>query len=161
VRLRRRRRDERGSVLALVPAAILVLMLLGAMAVDSAVAYLGQRQLADALAAAANDAATAGLSNTAFYRSGAVRLDPSAVDRVVCTTVRGQDDGQLHGLRVEVGVTATVVELRGRATVDAVFGRMLPGFATRTVSAGAVAQVEPGPRAPAPLPTGLVPLRCG
>jgi hypothetical protein len=60
-------RTEGGSVLMLVPAGFLILMLFAGIAVDSAAAYLGQRQLSDALSAAANDAATAGLDDADYY----------------------------------------------------------------------------------------------
>ncbi|MGH9095498.1 MAG: hypothetical protein ACRDXE_10090, partial [Acidimicrobiales bacterium] len=69
---------DRGSALMLVPAGFLVLMLLGAMAVDSGATYLGQRQLADALAGAANDAAGAALSDRSFYVQGRIAVDPTA-----------------------------------------------------------------------------------
>ena len=72
------RRSERGSVLALVPAAFLVLVILGALAVDSAAAYLAQRQLRDSLSAAAADAVGAGLSRSSFYATVAVTLVPAA-----------------------------------------------------------------------------------
>src|SRR3954452_750854 len=60
------RRGERGSVLILVPAGVLVLMLLGAIAVDFSVAYLAKRQLEAAAGAAVNDAAGAGLDERAL-----------------------------------------------------------------------------------------------
>lgn len=155
-------RSERGSVLVLVPVGFLVVMLLGAIAVDSAAAYLGQRQLTDALAAAANDAATAGISNATFYRSGRVTLDLATIEAIACRSIEAQDDGGLHDLHLAAGVAGTVVELRASAEVDAVFGRMVPGFATRRVSAEAVAQAEEGAQAPAapPAPGGLVAVDC-
>jgi hypothetical protein len=125
--------SERGSVLMLVPAGFLVLIILAALAVDSAAAYLGQQQLHDSLAAAANDAVTAGLSNQSFYANGAVVLDPSAVGRVVCLTVAAQSDSDLHGLILQMAVDGASVRLEGTATVDAVFGRAIPGFGQRHV----------------------------
>ena len=52
--------------LALVPAALLVLLVLAAIAVDSASEYLARRELAAAADAAANDAATFGLDEAAL-----------------------------------------------------------------------------------------------
>ena len=127
--------SERGSVLMLVPAGFLVLIILAALAVDSAAAYLGQQQLHDSLAAAANDAVTAGLSNQSFYANGAVVLDPSAVGRVVCLTIAAQSDSDLHGLILRMAVEGASVRLEGTATVDAVFGRAIPGFGQRHVKA--------------------------
>ncbi|MCA1783829.1 MAG: hypothetical protein LC679_17150 [Intrasporangiaceae bacterium] len=61
-----RLRDEGGNTLVLFPAAILILLGLGALALDSATIYLGQRRLADLAAATANDAA-GGLLLESFY----------------------------------------------------------------------------------------------
>lgn len=138
-------------MLALVPAGFLVLMLLAALAVDSAVAYLGQQQLHDALTAAANDAVAAGLDNRTFYSSGALSLDPAAVEQEVCSSVRAQDDGGLHHMHVAVAVSGTSVDVTGSAVVDEVFGRAIPGFAQRPVhsSAGATLEASAGGRSPA------------
>jgi hypothetical protein len=157
---RRARRDERGSVLMLVPVGFLILVLLGAIAVDSAVAYLGQRQLADALSAAANDAATAGIGNTGFYRTGSVTLDPAATAAAVCRSIEAQDDGGLHDLQLSVGVTGAVVVVGGRAEVETVFGRLLPGFAEREVTAQASAAAEEAPGAAPTAAPPLVPVTC-
>jgi len=145
-----RRAGESGSVLALVPAGFLVLILLGALAVDSAVAYLGQQQLRDALTAAANDAAGAAIDNALFYRQGRVVVDSSEAQHVVCQSVEAQHFSQLHGVRVWVTTRGADISVQGRATVDAVFGRSLPGFGTRTVSArvDAVAETAAGPPNP-------------
>ena len=73
----------------LVPAGVLVLVILGAIAVDSAIAFLAQRELTGAAAAAANDAAAAAISDQTFYsgqpsaRPGAVEIDDEAARRVV------------------------------------------------------------------------------
>lgn len=80
-----RRPDERGcgdagSVLLLVPAGLLVLLILGAIAVDSAVVFLAERDLSNRTAAVANDVASASTDDAAFYEGGGeVRLDPQAV----------------------------------------------------------------------------------
>ena len=55
-------RGQRGSTLLLFPAALLIVVALAAVTVDSAIAFMAQRELANATAAAANDAATEGLS---------------------------------------------------------------------------------------------------
>lgn len=155
-------RGEAGSVLALIPAGFLVLVVLAALAVDSAVAYLGQRQLHDALAAAANDAVTAGLDNASFYRRGALTLDPAVVADTVCTDVAAQHDSGLHGVTLRMSLSGDAVRLSGRASVDAVFGRELPGLGTRSVSAAASATVSDGAAVPAVTSfPASVPLQCG
>jgi len=151
---------QAGSVLVMVPAAFLVLLILGAIAVDGAASYLGQRQLADTLAAAANDAATAGLDNSAFYSSGRLVLSPPLVAAVVCRAIADQGDGDLHDLQVRIAVAGAAVELEGRARVDMIFERALPAAATRTVSAVAVARAEQAPSGEVTPPGHLVPLAC-
>jgi len=140
-------KGDRGSVLALVPAGFLVLMLLAAIAVDSAVTYLGQEQLHDALAAAANDAVTAGLDSPSFYGSGTIKLDPVQVGRAVCLSVLAQNDTALRQVHLWMYVHGDSVQVQGTAVIDGVFGRFIPGFAHRTVRASAEAVVTEGPLA--------------
>jgi hypothetical protein len=144
------RRLDGGSVLALVPAGFLVLVLLAALAVDSAVAYLGQRQLHDAFAAAANDAVAAAVDNDKFYGQGVVALDPARLGEVICQSLVAQNVPQLRGVSVGVAVAGDSVEVAGTATVDAVFGRNLPGFARRHVRASAVATLQSAPSSGGP-----------
>jgi len=163
MRLRSRAPTERGSVLMLVPAGFLILVTLAALAVDSAADYLAQQQLHDALAAAANDAVTAGLSNQSFYSAGAVRIDARDAGRVVCLTVAAQSDRELHGLQLRMAVSRTAIRLRGTATVDAVFGRAIPGFGRRHVTAEVKAVVTGRTLSPpdqAAQPAPLAPLIC-
>jgi hypothetical protein len=153
---------ERGSVLVLVPAGFLVLILLGALAVDSATTYLAQRQLRDSLTAAANDAVTAGLSNPAFYGRGAITLDPAQVAREVCLSISAQADSDLHDVRVWLAVQGAAIRLQGAATVDAVFGRAIPGYGRRHVRASTTAAAATGPTALGvpPPPGALQPVAC-
>ncbi len=138
-------------MLVLVPAGFLVLMLLAALAVDSAVAYQAQHQLHDALAAAANDAVAAGVDDRTFYTGGVVTLDAGSAASVVCRSVEAQGLGSLHGLRIGVALSGRSIRVTGAATVDAVFGRVVPGFGTRNVksSADATLSAGGGPAAPA------------
>lgn len=144
----------------LVPAGFLVLVLLAALAVDSAAAYLARRQLDDALAAAANDAAGGALSNGSFYHSGQVAIDGRQAATVVCQAVAAQGDSDLHHIRLSMAVNGPVIALEGQATITAVFGRLVPGFSTRNVRAEAAAVAALAP-APAPsIPGNLAPLSC-
>lgn len=146
-------------MLALVPAGFLVLIVLGAIAVDSAVGFLGQRQLGDALAGAANDAAAAAVANSTFYRGGAVTLDPAVAAGDVCQSLAAQHPN-LGNLRVSMAIAGPTIALRGTATVGEVFGSALPGLHTRRVSAAASAEAEGAPAAPSPSPTAFVPVTC-
>lgn len=162
MRLRKRRLSgDRGSVLALVPAGFLVLIALGALAVDSAVAYQGQQQLHDALVAAANDAASSAIDHSAFYGSGSVVISLPVAQQVVCRSLVQQHDSQLHQVKLWLGVNGAELRVMGEAKVDAVFGRAIPGFGTRQVRAvvDAVAATAPGQQPGSPPPT-LAPLPC-
>ena len=98
-------RPDRGSVLLLFPAGVLVVLLLGAIAVDASIAFLGQREIANAVAAAANDAATASLSDAAFYGSGDIALDEARATDLAEARVRGAlDPTRFHDLTVDVRV---------------------------------------------------------
>ena len=135
-------RSEGGSALVLVPAAVLVLVVLGAIAVDSAVAFLGQREVSNAAAAAANDAAAAALSDAAFYGSGSLRVDAAAARAVAgrAVAVRLSRGVEVVGVDVEVAGPSVCVTVRGR--VPYVFARSLPWVSSSaevTGQAGAVA----------------------
>ena len=153
-------RAERGSALALVPAGFLVLVVLAAITVDSAVAYLGQRHLDDAITSAANDAAVAGLSDRSFYASGAVTLDAAATEGVVCRSLAALGSQGLRQLSIEVGVRGAEVEIVATARILAVFGRALPGGGARTVRAAVTANAETRLTAPPAGDLPLTPLAC-
>ena len=158
---RRRTSSNRGSVLALVPAGFLVLVALAALAVDSAVTYLGQQELHDTLVAAANDAASSAIDHSAFYGSGSVVISLPVAQQVVCESVVQQRASQLHQMKLWLGVSGAKLTVMGEAKVDAVFGRAIPGFGTRQVRAvvNAVAATAPGQSA-ASSPTTVAPLSC-
>lgn len=144
----------------LVPAGVLVLLLFAAIAVDSAGAFLAQRQLTDALAAAANDAATAGIDNRVYYSTGAIVLDPTVSAATVCRSLAAQGERDLHQLHVAIGISGAAIEVRGTAEVDAVFGRLFPHFGTRSITAEAGADAQQGTRRINPSPPTLEPLAC-
>lgn len=103
------RRSERGSVLMLMPVAVLVVFLLGAIAIDAAASFEAQRQAVADAQAVANDAASA-LSQATLRSSerdpALTSLDPAEVERRVDADVaerrlRGTvrwwvDDGAVH-----------------------------------------------------------------
>jgi hypothetical protein len=126
-------------VLLLFPAAVLVVVVLAAIAVDAAIAFLGQREVANAVVAAANDAAGAGIGDQAFYRESTVDLDPSTVAVLAEERVRAVlDPGRFHGLKVDVDVVPAStgcparVRVRATATMDALFANALPGGPRQT-----------------------------
>ena len=141
-----RKMPEVGSVLLLVPAAVLILIVLASIAVDSAVVFLGQRELANAAAAAARDATTA-VSDPRFYGSGAVVLDPGRADRVARAAIAARD---MRGVTLSEPVSVTVegrqvcVSLTGR--VERIVARSFPGVpGTVTVHARSTATAAGDP----------------
>ncbi|MFN2606751.1 MAG: hypothetical protein ABR511_02460 [Acidimicrobiales bacterium] len=117
------------------PAAVLVVVVLAAITVDSAIAFLGQREVANAVAAAANDAAGEGVGNSAFYQGDRIDLDPGAVQQVAVAQVTAAlDPSRFHNLSVDVAVTPPAVagcppqvRVQASATVSALFGAAVPG----------------------------------
>lgn len=129
---------DRGSVLMLLPAAVLVLFVLAGISVDAAVTFTQQRELVAVAGDAANDAANA-LARDALYRGGAVTLDPAEVDRTVRAVLAA--DGVTAAATWTVdGTTVTVRLVR---EVDLIFTRAVPGVAHhRTVHATVTARAE-------------------
>ena len=134
-RHRPEREEEQGSTLLLFPAALLIMVALAAMTVDSAIAFLAQRQLANATAAAANDAATEALSDRAFYEADRIELTPAAVEAVAVDRVYALvDQTRHHGLTVTAEAIAPAaagcawtVRVLASSRVDELFGKALPG----------------------------------
>lgn len=114
-------RTARGSVLMLMPAAVLIVLLLGAVAVDSAITYLGQRQAYNVAFDAANDAAGAGFDASTARSEGRIVYDPARVRALASETVRaaGIDDLELVEVSADdrTGEVAVTVEI----TIDRLF----------------------------------------
>ena len=139
---------ERGSVLILMPAMVLVLLVLGAIAVDSAIAYLGQRQLQDFAASAADQVAAQAFDQNAFYGNGVpggrVAIDADRAGVVVQQLEAGYSTGGLtitsaRALAIDGGRGVLVTAV---GTVHDVFGPAVGGRATVTVRASASATLD-------------------
>ena len=74
----------------LMPAAVLVLVVLGAIAVDFSIAFLGERELANAASAAANDAAAAAVDQMVFRTTGQVVLDCARANDIAQASFRAR-----------------------------------------------------------------------
>ncbi len=109
---------DRGSVLLLFPAAVLVVLILGSLAVDTALVHLRQRELVDAADAAASDAATLAIDLDRYRRTGDLQLDPTRAERAVhgALAARGVLDDLTAPPSIRL-VDATTIEvtLTGRA----------------------------------------------
>ena len=148
---------QRGSVLLLVPAGVLVLVILGAIAVDAAIAFLAQRELAGLATAAANDAAAAAAAGPRYYAPGTggqVAVDPALARRSVDRSLAGASVPMVAGLQVDVRTTATHVCVTLTGRVAYLFARAVPGAAASAAVTGrGVAAAAQGPPA-GPVPTG-------
>lgn len=131
--------SSRGSVLVLMPVAVLIFLMLGVLAVDAAAVFLVQRQLANAAVAAANDAVAA-VDVDEFYGGGSFQLDRLRVQQVVEETVHRLGLDRLDRLEAVAVVDGDTVEVTVTAQVDHLFSGAVPGAApTADVAATAVA----------------------
>ena len=135
---------ERGSVLMLLPAGILVVLLLGAIAFDLSVVFLRQRQASSLAVDVANDLATAALDEVAFRADGTYRIDHERAEALAGAFLGASDLRKDLDL-VEVDVTGPdTVEVRIVLHVDYVFARAIPGTSDGTsVEASATATAVP------------------
>ena len=136
-------------MLILMPAAVLVLVILGAICVDFSVAYLAQRELKDAAVAAANDAAGAGLDQSRLRTGdGTLAIDPDLARDIAVRAAAASVDGPVHLTQppaVVVDGRRVTVTLEGEAGY--VFSGGVPGAPKRVrVRAQATAEL----RMPAP-----------
>lgn len=141
---RQARRRDGGSVLMLMPAAVLIVLLLGAIAVDSAIVYLGQRQAYNVAFDAANDAAGAGFDLDAARTSGDIVYDPERVEALAVQAVAAAGIDDLELVSAEIDGTGVVVTVR--RTVQHLFVQALgdPGHDVLTISARAEGEVRRG-----------------
>ncbi|MEQ1788284.1 MAG: hypothetical protein ABL966_14625 [Acidimicrobiales bacterium] len=132
-------------MLMLMPAGVMIVLLLGAIAFDLSLVFLRQRQASSLAIDVANDVATAALDEGAFRRDGVFRLDPDRADALGVELVGASDLRALvEALEVEV-VGPDEVTVRVVLQVDYVFARAIPGASDgTTVTAAATAVAAPG-----------------
>ncbi len=73
---------EAGSVLLLVPAGVLIVVILGALMVDSAAAFLAEREAEATAAGLANDIATTTIDEVFLRKTGVYRIAPRRVNAI-------------------------------------------------------------------------------
>jgi Flp pilus assembly protein TadG len=120
-----RARRQRGSVLMLMPAAVLVLVILASIAVDFAIVGMRARELHNAAAAAANDAATAALSSEGL-RAGQTWVDTAAAERVASRSLAARGLVLDAPPQVSVSLDGREVTVTLRASYDYVFAPAIP-----------------------------------
>ena len=110
----------------LIPTATLVMLVLGALAVDVAVVHLGHRQAVAAASAAANDAAAYGLDPAALQRGEGPVLDPVRVRRAADAALAGEQALDPDATPV-VQIDGTTVTVTVQLEVPYVFAQGIPG----------------------------------
>ncbi len=143
----RRLRGHQGSVLILMPAAMLIVLLLGAIAVDLTIVHLRQQQAIEAAASAANDAVTGGLDQTALRAGHGYHLDPAQVDAAVDRSIDAQGlADQLAAPPQITEPTANSITVVLTLRAEYLFARALPGTPhSTTVRGTATATVQTAP----------------
>ena len=140
----RRRADERGSVLMLVPAGVLIVFVLASIAVDMSLVHLRKRQAFDLASAAANDAATAGADQAAL-RSGSYVIEPDSARSVVDDVVGASELAPHLAAPPSVTVTAEGVSVELALEADYIFAGVVPGAPDGTVVAASATAVAEAP----------------
>ena len=144
------RQSERGTALLLVPVGVLIMALLASITVDSAAAFVAQREATAAASSLANDLLTLAVDEVALRRHGVYRLDPSrlrhlrgwaqrtAADRLSAVFMPGSVSVAVSAS----GPAAVRVSVSGSARrIIGLIGRV-DGARTRHVEAQATGSVE-------------------
>jgi Flp pilus assembly protein TadG len=137
----RRLGDDRGSALLLMPAAVLVLLILGAIAADLSHLHNRKRELIAVADSIANDAATYGLDIDSLRAprdgnapTGPLTFDQKRLDTVGRRSVEAHREADRpvevvsfeHAVDPATGTVTVTVEVRER--VDYIFARAIPGI---------------------------------
>lgn len=137
-------RDDGGSALMLMPAAILIVFVLGAIAVDLTAIRVGQRDLQAALTDAANDAVTGALDESLLRAGLGYHVDESTAQAIAIEVLatKGALRDLAAGPDVRVASDGSVTITASRRVLH-VFGQAIPGVPRdETVHATATASLE-------------------
>lgn len=127
---------DEASIALLLPAAVLVLLVLGAIAVDLALVQGAQRRLVDLAGSLATDA-VGHVDVDGALATGRLGIDVDAAQRHAdrATAALVATDARLRTADCVVRPDGDGVEVTCRGTVDPVVGRGLPGNGPREVTA--------------------------
>lgn len=107
----------------LMPAAVLVVIVLGSLAIDRAVVFGAQRDLINTAQAAANDAVTLGIDIEAVRTSGDLQYDRARIDLAIRRAVAGDAGVVVTGWVIQGDQLVVRLEKR----VEYVFAKGIPG----------------------------------
>jgi hypothetical protein len=131
---------DRGSALMLMPAGLLIVLVLASIAVDMSLVHLRKRQAFELAAAAANDAATAGVDQGRLRTTHDYVLDPERARAVVTDVVAASELASELARPPVVTVTDASVRVELALEADYIFADVVPGAPDGTeVSASATA----------------------
>lgn len=138
------RGPERGTAVVLAPALMLVLVALGAIAVDLSVVHSAHRTVHRVASTAADDAA-AQLDDDALHLRGELRIDPVEAERVATArTGASRLPGRLAApVEVSVDPGGEMVEVHVTVVVPRVVGRGIPGTSDTTLEVVGRARMDP------------------
>ena len=121
------RSPQRGSVLMLMPAGVLIVLLLGAIAFDLSLVFLRQRQASSVAGDVANDLATQAIDEAEFRATGKFRLDPDRADEIG-RALLAQSDVAADIVDLDVDVVGTdTVQVTVVLRVEYLFAGAIPG----------------------------------
>lgn len=129
----------------LMPAGVLVVLLLGAIAFDLSLVFLRQRQASSVAADVANDLASVALDVPTFRATGVFELDPDRADELGRSLLDASDlAGHVTAASITV-ISPDTVTVTVTVEVDYVFAKAIPGAAdSTTVTARATAVATSG-----------------
>jgi hypothetical protein len=137
---------DRGSALLLMPAGLLIVLVLASIAVDMSLVHLRKRQAFELAAAAANDAATAGVDQGHLRTTHDYVLDPETARAVVVDVVAASELAPELARPPVVTVTAAGVSVELALEADYIFADFVPGAPDGTeVTATATATAAASP----------------
>ncbi len=126
--------SDQGSALVFAPAAVLVLIVLGAIAVDFAAVHLRQRELENIADAAANDAAAAAVDQLELRTSGEPVIDPGLAQSVIAASVGSRN---IDGVAItSASVDDNQITVGLALEVDYIFGKAVGLSSTQLTATG-------------------------
>jgi hypothetical protein len=118
---------EQGSAMILIPALAIIVVLAAGLVLDSAIGFTAKRDLVEAAAAAANDAANA-VADEDLYNSGQTLLRPELVEDLAAASLRARTSElgpvQLRSARLIPGSNPPQVEIVAAGQADRLFSRI-------------------------------------